>query len=208
MTSGLTALCGWFNAHGTSCTEVLGFSTGVVNVWLVTREHLWSWPLGMLNAVFYLIVFARAGLYADTGLQIVYFVLSGLGWWRWQHGGEAGTALPIVRAARDDWYRIIGAVGMGWVMLALITSRIPGAAMPWADALLVALSLVAQWLMTRKVLEHWVLWIIANVGYIALFLQRGLTLTSILYAIFLGLAVLGLMQWRDRWRTAIALDVR
>lgn len=200
MASGVTALCGWFNAHGTSCTEVLGFSTGVLNVWLVTREHLLSWPIGMLNAVFYLFVFARAGLYADTGLQVVYFVLSALGWWRWRGGGDAGTPLPISRAQSADWWRIASAIGMAWLALAMVTARIPGAAMPWADGLLVALSLVAQWLMTRKVLEHWLLWIVANVGYVALFFARGLTLTSVLYLIFLGLATYGFFSWRHTWR--------
>lgn len=200
MTSGMTTLCGWLVAHGTSCTEVLGFSTGVLNVWLVTREHLLSWPIGMLNAVFYLLVFARAGLYADTGLQGVYFVLSALGWWRWQRGGEAGAPLAISRAQSADWIRIAAAIGTAWITLAMVTSRIPGAAMPWVDAGLVALSLVAQWLMTRKVLEHWLLWIVANVGYIALFFVRGLLLTSVLYVIFLGLATYGFFSWRHAWR--------
>jgi nicotinamide mononucleotide transporter len=201
MTSRVAALCAWFGAHGTSCTEVLGFSTGVLNVWLVTREHLLSWPIGLLNAVFYLLVFARAGLYADTGLQVVYFVLSAIGWWRWQRGGEAGAPLRITRAHTKDWWRILAAIMSAWIALALITAQIPGAAMPWADGFLVAISLVAQWLMTRKVLEHWVLWIVANVGYIALFFVRGLMLTSVLYVIFLGLAAIGFVRWQHSWRT-------
>ena len=64
------ALCTWLAAHGSSCAELFGFITGVLNVWLVTRENIWSWPLGVLNAVFYMVVFARTGLYSDTGLQV------------------------------------------------------------------------------------------------------------------------------------------
>lgn len=200
MTSVLAPLCTWLTAHGSSCAEAFGFVTGVLNVWLVTRQSLWSWPLGVLNAVFYAIVFARTGLYSDTGLQGVYFVLSLYGWWYWWRGGSERTPLPVVGTPRHlAWW--LAAIGAGtWVLLALITSRIPGAALPWVDAALVATSLVAQWMMTRKLLESWLLWIGVDVIYVGLFINRKLPLTAVLYAVFLGLAIYGYREWRRAHR--------
>ncbi|MCZ8203916.1 nicotinamide riboside transporter PnuC [Gemmatimonas sp.] len=200
MTSGDPAvtgtLCTWLSAHGSSCAETFGFVTGVANVWLVTRQSIWSWPLGVLNAVFYMIVFARTGLYSDTGLQVVYFLLSLYGWWHWTRGGAPHAPVVVTRTPASLAV-VLGAIVLGtWVLLATITSRIPGAALPWLDAILVAISLVAQWMMTRKLLENWLLWIAVDVAYIGLFVNRGLPLTALLYAVFLCLAALGYVQWR------------
>ncbi len=191
----MTTLCSWFAAHGSSCPELLGFATGVVNVWLVTREHIWSWPVGVINAGFYLVVFSRAGLYADTGLQVVYLLLSLYGWWHWWRGDAKRGRLPVTRTTRRTALALVALGVIAWIALATVTSRIPGAALPWLDAALVAASLVAQWMMTRKLLEHWKLWIIVNVGYIGLFINRALPLTAVLYAIFLLLAVSGARSW-------------
>ncbi len=192
-------LCGWLAAHGSSCAELIGFVTGVLNVWLVTREHLWSWPVGIVNAAFYIVVFSRSGLYSDTGLQMVYLVLSVYGWWHWKTGGVHASALrrPVVvtRVAGSTVARLAGIWIALWLLLAAITSRIPNAALPWFDAALVAASLIAQWMMTRKLLESWILWILVDVAYVGLFIVRGLPLTAVLYAIFFLLAILGLVQW-------------
>jgi len=191
-----SAICTWLTSYGSSCAEAVGFVTGVANVWLVTRESLWSWPLGVINAVFYMVVFARTGLYSDTGLQVVYFVLSLYGWWHWGRGGATRTPVMVTRTP-PRLATLLGVVILAvWVSLASITSRIPGAALPWLDSILVAISLVAQWMMTRKLLENWLLWIGVDIVYIGLFVNRGLPLTAVLYAVFLGLATLGYVQWR------------
>lgn len=186
----------WLTAHGSSYAELFGFITGVLNVWLVTRESIWSWPLGILNALFYVVVFLRAGLYSDTGLQVVYFVLSCYGWWHWRRGGTDHAPLVVTRASNMLWTLLAGIGVATWLALSTITARIPGAALPHLDAALVSVSLIAQWMMTRKLLENWLLWIAVDVVYIGLFINRGLTLTAVLYAIFLILATIGYVQWR------------
>jgi nicotinamide mononucleotide transporter len=186
----------WLTAHGTSYAELFGFITGVLNVWLVTRENIWSWPLGILNAVFYVVVFLRTGLYSDTGLQVVYFVLSCYGWWHWSRGTTAQQPVLVTTTGPRLW-ALLAVIGVAtWFALSTITARIPGAALPRLDAALVAVSLIAQWMMTRKLLENWLLWIAVDVIYIGLFIVRGLQLTAVLYAVFLVLAIIGFVQWQ------------
>jgi nicotinamide mononucleotide transporter len=198
----MTDLCTWLDAHGTSCLEILGFVTGVVNVWLVTRENIWSWPVGLLNASVYTVVFARSGLYSDTGLQVVYFVLSCYGWWHWSRG--SGDSSPVVvRRASAMTLTLLALLGVGiWFVLKTVTAKIPGAVLPGVDAALVATSLIAQGMMTRKLLETWVLWIVVDIAYIGVFIIRGLVVTSVLYAVFLGLAILGLVKWSRSFQRA------
>lgn len=201
----LSDFCAWLNAHGSSCAELFGFITGVLNVWLVTREHIWSWPLGVLNAGFYSVVFARTGLYSDTGLQVVYLVLSLYGWWHWLRGGPSRDTVVVTRTPRRTALLLAGIALVSWVTLAAITRRLPGAALPWLDAALVSVSLVAQYMMTRKLLEHWLLWIAVDVVYIGLFINRQLPLTAMLYTVFLVLAIIGSVHWhRSAARTRLA----
>ena len=203
MTSVLASPCTWLAAHGygSSCAEAFGFVTGVLNVWLVTRQSLWSWPVGVLNAAFYAVVFARTGLYSDTGLQGVYFGLSLYGWWYWWRGGTERAPLPVRRTPHALWWWLAASGLAAWVLLATITARIPGAALPWVDAALVATSLVAMWMMTRKLLENWLLWMAVDVVYVGLFIDRGLPLTAVLYAVFLGLAWHGYRAWLQAQQT-------
>lgn len=205
MTSALAPLCAWLTAHGSSCAELFGFITGVLNVWLVTRENIWSWPIGVLNALFYMVVFSRAGLYSDTGLQFFFLTLSLYGWWHWLRGGLQQTPVVVTHTSRRLAAVLLPLGLIAWVVLAVVTSRIPGAALPVLDAALVATSLVAQWMMTRKLLENWLLWIAVDVIYVGLFINRGLHLTAVLYAVFLGLAVLGYVQWRRSAQASLAM---
>ena len=192
----MTALGDWLTAHGTTYVELLGFITGALNVWLVTRENIWSWPLGIVNALLYVVVYERTGLYSDTGLQVVYFVLSCYGWWHWLRGGTDNAPVQVTRTSRGLWMKL-AAVGVAtWIVLFSITSRIPGSALPMLDAALVSISLIAQWMMTRKLLENWILWIAVDIVYIPTLVVKGLQLTAVLYAIFLALAILGLVQWK------------
>ena len=189
-------LADWLAAHGSSGTELLGFITGVLNVYLVTRENIWSWPLGVLNAGFYIVVFARSGLYSDTGLQVVYLVLSFYGWWHWLRGDPAQHEVLVTRTGtRHAAILAVIAVAL-WGLVFSITSRIPGTKLPLLDAALAVSSLIAQWMMTRKLLENWALWIALDVIYVGVFIMRGLRLTAILYAVFLLLAILGHIEWK------------
>lgn len=201
MTS-LSAVCLWLDAHGSSCLEAAGFLTGVVNVWLVTRQNIWSWPIGVANALFYMVVFARTGLYSDTGLQVVYFVLSLYGWWHWWRGGPQHDTLPVTRTSRG-LAALLTAIGIAtWLLLWTITARIPGAALAHIDSALVAASLIAQWMMTRKLAENWLVWIVVDMIYVGVFLNRHLPLTAVLYGVFFILAIMGHVSWRRSWRAA------
>jgi len=171
-----------------------------VTVYLSTRENIWSWPTALLNAGAFTVVFFRAGLYSDAGLQVIYFLLSLYGWYEWLYGGRGHTELTVSRTPARQWPILVASGVAGWLLLATITSRLPGAALPYADAALVASSLIAQYMLTRKYIENWVLWIVINVFYVGMLIIKGLRLTAFNYAIYLILAVMGYLAWRKSER--------
>jgi len=188
--------CAWLVTHGTSCAELLGFLSGALCVYLVTRQSIWNWPLGVITAAFYIVVFSREGLYSDTGLQVVYLILSCYGWWHWTHGGKSTAGVLVTRVSARELALLL-TVGIALcLVLWSVTVRLPGARVPLFDAALTATSLVAQYMMTRKYLENWILWIVADVFYIGLFFARDLQLTALLYTVYLALAIYGFVQWK------------
>ena len=175
-------------------TEVLGFVTGAASVWLVVRQSIWTWPVGIANNLFFIVLFWESRLYADMALQGVYIVLSVLGCYWWLRGGANRTALLVSRASRPLLVALAGLSVVATLAMREFLVSINDAA-PSLDALTTVLSLVAQFLLTRKHVENWYVWITADVLYIYLYLSRELYLTAVLYAIFLGMCLAGLRYW-------------
>jgi nicotinamide mononucleotide transporter len=191
---------------GSSALELLGFVFGVAAVWLMTRQHIAAWPVGIVNVALYAVLFTRAGLYSDAGLQVVYVGLSAYGWWRWTRGAAPTThdpyapavdvtPLPVTRTPPREALLAALVALLLWITLALVTSRLPGTSLPWLDSALVSGSLVTQWLAARKRLENWACWIVLDVLYVGLFVYKALLLTAALYAVFIALAVRGHLAW-------------
>ena len=170
--------------------------TGAVSVYLSTRENIWSWPTAIVNVTLSAVLFYASGLYSDAGLNVVYLALSIYGWYEWLHGGPRHTRLHVSKASRRVWILSAVVALVGWMVLARLTSMLPGVSLPYLDSGLATLSLVAQWMMTRKILENWILWIIVDVAYVPMYIHKELYPTAALYTLFLVLAVMGLVQWR------------
>jgi len=176
-------------------TEVLGFVTGAWCVWLLVEENIWNWPIGIANNAFYVVVFFRARLFADMSLQVVYIILSIIGWYLWLHGG---TGHGRLRVQRTHWREGL-ALGVAVVAMTVAGTaflRTVRDSAPFLDALTTSISLAAQYMLTRKLIENWHLWIAVDVIYIGLYASRSLPLTAVLYAIFLTMCVVGLLEWR------------
>jgi nicotinamide mononucleotide transporter len=195
-----------FTAFGapTTWAEVLGFATGLLNVALLIRQHILNWPLGILNVLLLMVVFWSAGLYADAGLQIVYVLLGLYGWWAWLYGGERRSPLVVRSTTAPEWLALAVAGVLLTAGLWLFLDRLTESTVPFFDAVTTALSLLATYGQTRKLVENWWLWIAADLIYIPLYGYKDLWLTAILYVAFLALCVAGLRAWRTVQRQVVA----
>ena len=176
--------------------ELLAVVLTLMAVYLTTRQVIWCWPLGMVSVILYALVFYNAKLYADMGLQALYFGLAVYGWWAWLHGGEEHGELQVSLASNRARMVLATIGGLAGTLLGLTLSRLTDASLPFMDSVLTSFSVVAQWMQTRKLLEAWLVWLAVDVFYIGMFLFKGLYPTAGLYAVFLVLAVLGFVEWR------------
>jgi nicotinamide mononucleotide transporter len=182
--------------------EWIAAAVSIAAVWLTARRHLLGWPVGLVSVALYAGVFVDARLYSDALLQGAFAGFIVYGWWRWKANlGEDGRVrvTPLHRAAmwRDLTIGMIGALALGAFM-----HTWTDAALPWLDAALTAFSLVAQWWQGRRHVAAWWLWIVVDVIYTGQYLYKSLDVTAALYLGFVGLAIMGLRQWR---RAAIHL---
>ena len=185
--------------------EAWGFVTGGICVWLVVREHLWNWPIGLANNIFFFVLFLQGRLFADMSLQVVYFGLGVYGWLNWIRGGVNRTSLKISRITRFEWVALTATIPLATWGLREILLAVNGAA-PFWDSLTTVLSLAAQYLLCRKRFENWFFWIAADVVYVPLYLSRHLPLTALLYGVFLAMCLVGVWEWKRSMRKGTAVQ--
>lgn len=184
--------------------EILGTLLGIIGVWLMIRQNVWGWPVGLVQVSVYAWVFFQAKLYSDALLQFFFFAIQAYGWWHWLRGDEETSAQPrarqeallvtrLSRRAVGTW-GVVGAIAtVAWGEL---MRRQTDAALPHWDAFILVFSLIAQWLQARKRLECWAGWMIVNVVAIGVYWAKDLRLTAGLYAVFFAMAVAGHLAWR------------
>lgn len=176
----------------------------LVAVYLTTRQVVWCWPLGMVGVTLYSVVFFEARLYADAGLQGIYFALAAYGWWAWTRGGEDHAELKVSLTTAKTIVLLLIAAALAGLALGSLLGRFTDASLPLLDSSLTSFSIAAQLMQTRKLLENWLVWIAVDVLYVSMFLYMDLYLTAALYAIFLALATMGYVQWRRSWQQSMS----
>ena len=130
------------------------------------------------------------------GLQVVYVIISIYGWYEWLYGGANRTELKVSRA-RPRLGAALLAIGVASTfLLGTFLHGATNAALPFLDSATTSTSLVAQWMMTKKLLENWLVWVAVDVVYIGMFIYKQLYVTSALYFIFLVLCIMGYRQWK------------
>lgn len=181
--------------------EIVGVAFGLWSVWLTVKERILSWPVGIVNIGAFIILFYQVRLYADMGLQFFFLVLSIYGWWVWVHPERGKAKVLVTLMSVPSRVGTVAASAMGVLALGTFLSHYTNAAVPYWDSTATMMSIMAQYLMARKKLECWVLWIAVDVLSVGIYLYKDLLLTAGLYVIFLVLASAGLLRWRKSWRS-------
>jgi nicotinamide mononucleotide transporter len=165
-------------------------------VWLNVKENIWGWPMAIVSSGLYAAVFVKAKLYSDAELQVVFIAISLYGWYKWYQKQDSKSILKISHCPSKLYLPLLLIALLFTVVSGYVHATYTDASLPYADSSLTAISLVAQWLMARKYLQNWYLWLVTNVGYIALYFSRNLHGTAYLYVLLLIMAYSGLRQWQ------------
>jgi nicotinamide mononucleotide transporter len=205
-----------YNWISNNYIEVFGAVTGIIYVFLEIRQTIWLWPVGILTSAVYIWVFFNGKIYADMSLQGYYLVISVFGWYWWKKGTRhraqgAGQEQEVVSGRSGEGeekelqvtrltLRIGIILAIVFILLYLgmwlVLTRLTDSPVPVRDAFITSLSIVATWMLARKIYEHWYLWIVVNFVSAVLFLTRGLYPTVILYVVYGVMSFGGLIAWK------------
>ena len=179
--------------------EIIGTLLGLLYLWFEYRASTWVWVYSIAMPAVYLKVYWDAGLYADFGINLYYIIASiyGLIIWLRPHQKDNGNPeLGITTTPPGLWWRLAAVAiilffAIGWLLKTATDSTVP-----YADAATTALSIVAMWMLAKKYLEQWLVWLIVDIGCAALYWYKDLPFTGGLYLAYAAIAVFGYAKWR------------
>ncbi len=183
--------------------EIFAAILGVISVWLTGKQNLWCWPIGLVMVGIYTYIFFDAKLYSDMLLQLYFFVMQIVGWIAWtSKNNEKLAFIKVSQLNSNQLIKWIVVIIFGGLILGKLMKSYTDASYPYPDALLAMMSIIAQWLMTIKKIENWILWIVADICYVFLYYYKQLYPTSILYIVFLMIAIVAYFDWEKSMKTA------
>jgi nicotinamide mononucleotide transporter len=203
-----------FNWISNNFIEIFGAVTGIIFVFLEIRQTIWLWPVGLVTSAVYIWVFFTSKFYADMSLQGYYLVISCLGWYWWTRGKKRrlrSKATKFREAEAGEWesgelqvtrlkLRTSVVLAIVFVLLYIVMwfvlTRLTDSPVPVRDSFITSLSIIATWMLARKIYEHWYLWIVVNFVSAVFFLTRGLYPTVILYTVYGIMSFVGLVAWK------------
>ncbi|MFT7157315.1 MAG: nicotinamide mononucleotide transporter [Parvicella sp.] len=195
-------------AYSMSVLEILGVFLGVLSVWFSKKENILVYPAGIISILIYVYLCYSVGLYADTGIQVFYFVMSIYGWYNWvsvKGIGVIDNRAVTLKISKNTFIQNLGysaIVAVLWITLYFLLSVYTDSTVPYIDSFTTAICLVGMWLMTLKKIENWIMWIIADLICIPLYWYKGLPLSSIQFVLFTALAISGYLEWKGKLKKA------
>lgn len=184
--------------HQTTWLEWLGTISGFLCVYLAVKESIWNWPVAIISITAYCILFYEYRLYGDAILQVYFLVTSVYGWYFWLRKKQTDQK-PISSLSKKEWLVTLAAILIFTGIAGFLLDTYTNTDVPYADGFCTSVSFAAQYLMTRKIVQNWILWIIVDSCYVPLYIYKELMLTAILYLLFLWLAVMGYREWKKTW---------
>jgi nicotinamide mononucleotide transporter len=178
--------------------EILGAITGIIFLYLEIKQNIWLWPFGLITSALYVYIFLTTKFYADMGLQFYYLIISIYGWWNWLYGGNKGKtdSLPITRLTSRVGFSLLAITIAIFGLLTYVLINFTDSNVPYGDAFTTALSITATWMLARKILDMWWVWMVVNSVALGLYIYKGLYPTSILYFLYFSMSIVGFMQWK------------
>jgi len=180
----------------TTPIELVAVFFGLLSVWFMKKESTLAFPFGIINVLIYIYIFFQTHLYANAGINAFFFLMSVYGWYNWTRKGKDEKNIRITECSGGVYLLYVMAILGFFIVLWFLLKRVTDSQVPQWDALTTAIYIIGMWLLARKKIENWLLWIIADSMMIVLCAYEHLYFTSLQYLIFTIIAVLGFLEWR------------
>jgi len=184
----------WIIGHW---VEIAGVLFSLLYLFLSIRQNILLWPVGIISSVLYVVVFYMSAFYADMSLNVYYFFISFYGWVNWSRKkNDEDSGLKVSQAGNRLWLILASITLLLFIGGGYILKEYTDSPVPYWDAFTTALSITATWMLTRKIIEHWILWVVVDLVSMALYIYRGLYPTAFLFLVYTIMAFIGYLEWK------------
>lgn len=186
--------------------QIVGIVLGLLYLWLEYKANIWLWVVGLIMPIVHGTLYFRSGLYADFSMQLYYIAAGVYGLIVWGRGAKKSNhdTLKITSTPLAVWVAVAGVYALLHGAIYLFLVSFTDSTVPFWDSLTTALCIVAYWMLSRKYVEQWLVWLVVDVITVGLYLYKDIPLTAGLYALYSALAVAGYLRWRRMMKTQIA----
>jgi nicotinamide mononucleotide transporter len=171
---------------------------GLLSIWYIRKEKMIGFPFGIINVVTYVYVFFITGLYANAAINGYFFFMTVYGWYNWSRKSGEDSLVRIRKTKPKEWPVILACLLLAFLAIFYLLSKYTASTVPFWDSLTTAVYMLAQWMISRKMIENWLLWLFADIIMTILCLYQGLWFTAFQYAVFTGIATSGYFEWRKK----------
>lgn len=185
-----------------SWLEGVSVAFGLAYVILAARENIWCWPAAFISTGTAIFLFWGVSLPMESALNGFYLLMAIVGWRQWRHGGQGNTELTISRLRLNQHFMVVGAVGLLSFASGYWLSHNSSAALPYVDSFTTWAAVITTWMVTRKILENWLYWVVIDLVSMWLFVQRELYLYALLFALYTVIAIYGYRRWQRNYAAA------
>lgn len=183
----------------TSFLEFLAVTCGILSVWYSKQENILVYPFGIVSVLIFIYLTYLYGLYAETGINAYYFVMSVYGWWNWKNvKTRQAEQIPISKLSPKGKLASTATFILAFAIIYLLLDRLTDSTVPFLDALTTGLAVTGMYLMALKKIEHWIFWIACDLISIPLYIHKGLPFTSFQFLVFTYMASTGWMAWKKK----------
>ncbi|MBR5532481.1 MAG: nicotinamide mononucleotide transporter [Bacteroidales bacterium] len=191
--------------------EILGAIVGIIYLWLEYKANIYLWVVSIIMPAIYLYIFYDAGLYADFAINIYYLLIALYGWFAWKYGfklfsskknKEVVEELKITRTPKHLWIRLFALYILLQISITYVLIKFTPSNVPCLDSFTTSLSIVAMWMLARKYVEQWLVWIVVDLVSVGLYIYKDLYPTAALYALYAVIAIFGYIKWKRIMQTS------
>ncbi len=194
----------WLTEHW---IEIFGTISGLLYIYFSIKQNIWLWIVGFLTSAAYIVVFYNSKFYADMSLQVYYLIISVYGLYFWLKGTDKDSSkeeLPVTATPRKTAIILTVVFVVLFILIGEILDKFTDSPVPWWDSFTTAASIVATWMLARKYIEQWLIWIVVDTVSLGLYIYKGLYFTSFLFLVYSIMAVVGYIQWKKSMQTTFS----
>ena len=179
--------------------QIIGTLLGLLYLWLEYKANIWVWIVGAIMPMVHGMLYLQSGIYADAAMQLYYVAAGIYGLFVWLRGEKRSEKRIDIQHTPKQWiFSLVAVYVVLHISLYFLLTEFTDSRVPLFDSMSTALSIVAMWMLSRKLVEQWLVWLVVDMISVGLYLYKGIPITAMLYMLYCALAVAGYMRWRKQ----------